>query len=315
MVTCEDRGQPPVKIAWNTNTTFGRFFYLVTCFLLLPVFIIVKSVSDLTKTNTTRRRGQFSYWFFNLFSFPQNRLLAHAMSSFMCLIMVLTETALENVYLRAVIIIYSIGYLLENLLRFRRKNYFTKSFYRKFDVMSLIGQLCLLVGLVMKMLDELKEDCEPKSAWVQHTVTSGCRCPRETESASDVYPVECELAACLHGLGVTLLTILAIFYWFQLHPSLGPLAVMITKQIFEDIRVFLIAFCVFYFAFSCGLGFNLYGRGSWEEDTDKVHNAFRWWIADDTSRYSLDGILKTNLWILFDPGNPQLVGKVQESKR
>ena len=90
---------------------------------------------------------------------------------------------------------------------------------------------------------------------------------------------------------------------------------MITKQIFEDIRVFGIALCVFYIAFSFGLGFNLVFRGSWEDDREEVYNAFRWWGAGETSRHSLGGVFKTTFWIFFDPGQPQLIGKVNDSKR
>ena len=217
MVTCEDSGSLPVKIAWNTNRTFGRLFYIATCFLLLPVFIIIKSFLDLTHLSATGGGGggKFNYWFFNFFSFPHNRLLAHIMSSIMYLLMFLTETAVENVYLRGVVIVYCLGYIIESLQRFTRKSYFTKCFYRKFDILSFLAQLCMFAGLVMKALDQRREECEVEAAWARHTVIGGCRCPTETLSEADVYPMECELAACLHGLGVTLLTILIIFYLFQ----------------------------------------------------------------------------------------------------
>ena len=221
MVSSQDCRTTTVKIAWNTNRTFARAVYVITCLLLLPVFIIVKVCLDFIHLNT-ERGGEgggegagdggdvdggrmLLHWFLNFFSFPYNRLLARAISQIIFLFIVLFDIYLEhyedNIYLKGVIIYSCIGFLVDDLARFFRRSYFRQSFYRKLDVLSFIVHLILLTGLIMTVYDHQKRKCSLEEAWVNHTVRQDCRCPLKTLDAKDAYPLECEIGASLHGFG------------------------------------------------------------------------------------------------------------------
>ena len=118
-------------------------------------------------------------------------------------------------------------------------------------------------------------------------------------------------------LAVTMLTMLILSYWGQLLQSMGPLVVMMRKQLLQDIRVFIIAYIIFYFAFTLGLGLLLHEeswRKPWEANSG-TYNAFRWFLAQDNSSYSLDGVMKTSFWIMFSAGQPGLIGTVNKTER
>ena len=44
------------------------------------------------------------------------------------------------------------------------------------------------------------------------------------------------------------------------------------------------------------------------KETEEEYNAFRYWVADNTTTKTMDGVSKTMFWILFDPGKPGYMG-------
>ena len=70
--------------------------------------------------------------------------------------------------------------------------------------------------------------------------------------------------------GATMI-ILKTFYWYQLHQSLGPLAISV-KRVLNDIIMISIAYLVFYVSFTLGIGLlmheNIDAKSSKEEHTD-----------------------------------------------
>ena len=173
----------------------------------------------------------------------------------------------------------------------------------------------------MKAVDLwFKQDCGREGlAWYANgTVNESCRCPGYTDDPKQKYPIHCELEACFNGLGVTMI-ILKTFYWYQLHPSLGPLAISVRK-VLNDIFMISIAYIVFYVAFTFGIGLMMHENRQLltpvqspespcnNTEEDGGYNAFGSWFASKDTTEKNDGVFKTSFWIMFSPGEPDLLG-------
>ena len=66
-----------VKICWNSNRTFGKMIYFITCFLLLPFQLIKTTLFLPCFPRGKEGNSKLQHWFFNFFSFPMNRLLSY----------------------------------------------------------------------------------------------------------------------------------------------------------------------------------------------------------------------------------------------
>ena len=112
----------------------------------------------------------------------------------------------------------------------------------------------------------------------------------------------------LYSLGVTML-VLKTFYWYQLHQSLGPLAITV-KKIMKDIFMISIAYLIFFLAFSFGIGLimneseekgKLKPKKNCEDDGDDNYNAFQSWFAPtNTDKVTLTQLSMKNYLIFED---------------
>ena len=114
-------------------------------------------------------------------------------------------------------------------------------------------------------------------------------------------------------------------YWYQLFKNLGPLAISV-KKILYDLLLIILVYGVIFTAFAASIGL-IMNEGQKSESLDgqknqtnvtayleekneeeEAYNAFRYWVADYTTKQTMDGVFKTMFWILFDPGKPEYLG-------
>ena len=115
-------------------------------------------------------------------------------------------------------------------------------------------------------------------------------------------------------------------YWYQLFKNLGPLAISV-KKILYDLLLIILVYGVIFTAFAASIGL-IMNEGQKSESLDgqknqtnattdcpeekneeeEAYNAFRYWVADNTTKQTMDGVFKTMFWILFDPGKPEYLG-------
>ena len=160
--------------------------------------------------------------------------------------------------LRFAVILFAFGFFVDTVVKFSKRAYRKQPFFRKFDIFSLFMNFFILTGATMKAYDLFKEDCG-KEAWNGTEVKDDCRCPNRTLNENQNYPQFCQLEACFNGIGMTMI-ILKTFYWYQLHPSLGPLAISVRK-VLSDICMISIAYLVFFVAFTFGIGLMMHENG------------------------------------------------------
>ena len=113
---------------------------------------------------------------------------------------------------------------------------------------------------------------------------------------------------------VTAITLFTIktFYWYQLQHNLGPLAISVKKSLY-DLLMIMLVWGVFFAAFAAGIGLimneeEIKSRNSTSEGEEEEFNAFHYWLADNSTDHSMDGVFKTMFWSLFDPGKPEYLG-------
>ena len=86
-----------------------------------------------------------------------------------------------------------------------------------------------------------------------------------------------------------------LFYWIQLVPGLGPLAISV-KKVMKDIRMFAFAWFVFFIAFAGGINFAM------RQVKNCPSNKFRTFGLLENTTGPTDGALKAVFWSLFNPG-------------
>ena len=86
-----------------------------------------------------------------------------------------------------------------------------------------------------------------------------------------------------------------LFYWIQLVPWLGPLAISV-KKVMKDIVMFASAWFVFFIAFAGGINFAM------RQVKNCPSNKFRTFGFFENTTGPTDGALKATFWALFNPG-------------
>ena len=113
-----------------------------------------------------------------------------------------------TLFLRVVIILFSLGFLADYLQRLARKSFLSQHFFRKLDIFSILLNIFILTGSSMKTIDLLKTKCNAETdTWITvnevNLVNSSCQCPDKTLKEMDVLPLHCQLEACFRGVGET----------------------------------------------------------------------------------------------------------------
>ena len=98
-VDSEEQGERQVRLAWSSNKTLGKILYILFAFLFLPLLIIVNFFMAILPPVSPK--SSFGLLIFKFFSYPLNRFVAFAWTSFIYICLVLYEANDEScLYLR-----------------------------------------------------------------------------------------------------------------------------------------------------------------------------------------------------------------------
>ena len=198
------------------------------------------------------------------------------------------------------LIVWSLGYLLEDLVTIVRDLNASKGFVETLlalDFPLLIFRFSVLAGPVIKLvqffgLAREREDCK--------------------EDHLD------DFAHIAIGLGSTS-SVIRLVYYLQLNIVFGPLFISI-KKVIKDVVLVALAFAVFLVAFTLGLYHTLhkpvcgtYGSCPNEQVIDAMKpnqtcaDVFN--IEENTNQFSsIRSSFRVSFWSLFDPGHPEVIG-------